>query len=521
MPFFGGGGGGGGGSNTSSYTTTVPEIYDSIKEAITAGHVSILIDADHTEPVGTVSIPEGQFELAIAANAVLDMGTVQFSRGGFSETVFIDGPGEISYSGGLGQPLFLSPHSTDTFVIAEGVTIRNVGTDQINGAFDSAFNQILRDCKVYAGNNSTAGLRFKNFYSLINVDIYGSGSSCDDALVMNVTGSVSGHTKNVRFLGTFKSGARLALESGARSSHKDWLISSEVGSGRSIDFAGSTVENLENKNTSLEINLGDDSRLKNTQQLSSNNITVNIDGTQCNVSDCYIQTLTETASASENDNVYTGVRVAGTFTATSQLNQYDNCEFGTHTIVSGAKPSIANCKFTTALTIDSGAGATLANCAISGTFANNDGANSRLHGCTDGSGERWMNNDGRIEFKPTSTTDATKTQLYIDASSLQFELNSNDVLHGTLKVTCVRDNQNEAVFYVPVFTAKNDGGTTTVSAPGTLSALTPDDSSGTGSTLTLDVEADDTNDAPAFYITCNASENWNTVAELTFTVVNN
>ena len=148
--------------------------------------------------------------------------------------------------------------------------------------------------------------------------------------------------------------------------------------------------------------------------------------------------------------------------------------------------------------------------------------NTRVKGSRNGS-DRWMNNDGRIDFKATSTTDATKTQLFIDASALQFLLASNDVAHCGLKVTCVRDNQNYAVFYVPIFTARNDGGTTTVSAPGTLTDLTPDDdgSSGTGGTLRLDIEADDTNDAPAIYITANASENWDHTAELTALVLNN
>lgn len=211
-----------------------------------------------------------------------------------------------------------------------------------------------------------------------------------------------------------------------------------------------------------------------------------------------------------------------TLSASSVDHRFTNVYFDTtFTVPSGALCSFVNCRFA-ALTVSAGASSKFTNCEITGALTNSDGFGSRFSQCRNASGETWMNNDkGIIEFKPTSTTDATKTQLFIDASSLQFLLNSNDVAQCSLKVTSVRDNQNEAVFYVPVFVAKNDGGTTTVSAPGTLASLTPDKSSGTGVDLRLDIEADDTNDAPAPYITANASENWDHKAELTALVLNN
>lgn len=136
-------------------------------------------------------------------------------------------------------------------------------------------------------------------------------------------------------------------------------------------------------------------------------------------------------------------------------------------------------------------------------------------------GAQFSIEPGIIEFKPTSTTDATKTQLFIDASALQFELASNDVAQCSLSINCVRDNQDEAHFLVPVFIAKNDGGTTTVSAPGELAGLTPHNPTGNGHSLRLDIEPDDTNDAPAIYITANASENWDHKSKLTVNLLNN
>jgi len=230
-----------------------------------------------------------------------------------------------------------------------------------------------------------------------------------------------------------------------------------------------------------------------------------------------------TLASSLSDLVFTDHEFgsAVTFSGFGDSIRFLGCSFrSSETVPSGAKLVFVGCRFAN-FTNSSGSSSTFTDCEFTGTFTNSDGTNSRFKGCRNSSDETWMNNDGRIEFKATSTTDATKTQLFIDASALQFLLASNDVAHCGLKVTCVRDNQDDATFFIPTFNAKNDGGTTTVSAPGTLAALTPDDSHGTGSTLTVDVEADDTNDAPAIYITANASENWDTVAILTYSVVNN
>lgn len=133
----------------------------------------------------------------------------------------------------------------------------------------------------------------------------------------------------------------------------------------------------------------------------------------------------------------------------------------------------------------------------------------------------WSLGLGKAVFKKTSTTDATKTELFLDASSLQLLLWTDDIASISARLISVRDNQDYATFFVPTFTASNDGGTMTVTAPGTIAGLTPDDSIGTGSTLTVDIEADNTNNAPSFYVTANASENWDHRLVVTINRLNN
>lgn len=112
----------------------------------------------------------------------------------------------------------------------------------------------------------------------------------------------------------------------------------------------------------------------------------------------------------------------------------------------------------------------------------------------------------RIKYQETSTTDATKTELFIDATALQFDMYSNDGIQCNIMVKAQRDDQSVACFQVLNVLGINNGGTT--SGVNGVASGTVDQSTSTGSTLLLDVEFDDTDDAITIYGTGNAAENW-------------
>jgi len=112
----------------------------------------------------------------------------------------------------------------------------------------------------------------------------------------------------------------------------------------------------------------------------------------------------------------------------------------------------------------------------------------------------------RISYKEKATTGNTKTELFIDASALRLAVASDQSYLCNLRLISQRDQQDIAVFQFLGATIHNDGGTTTI-LNGTASS-SPDASVGTGSTLTLHIEADNTNDALAVFVTANAGQNW-------------
>ena len=187
-------------------------------------------------------------------------------------------------------------------------------------------------------------------------------------------------------------------------------------------------------------------------------------------------------------------------------NRFTNMYLGNITVPSGADMTFVNCRLGN-LTISAGADSLFIGCHIAGTLVNSDGLNSRLIGCHDGTGGGfWGNNDGRIQYKKTSTTGNVKTELFIDASALRLTVASDQSYLCNLRLISQRDQQDYAVFQWLGAVIHNDNGTTTIGNGAT--ATTPDTSLNTGSSLTLDIEADNTNDALAVFVTANAAENW-------------
>ena len=112
----------------------------------------------------------------------------------------------------------------------------------------------------------------------------------------------------------------------------------------------------------------------------------------------------------------------------------------------------------------------------------------------------------RISYKETATTGNVKTELFIDASALRLAVAIDQSYLCNLRLISQRDQQDYAVFQWLGAVIHNDNGTTTIGNGAT--ATTPDTSLNTGSSLTLDIEADNTNDALAVFVTANAAENW-------------
>lgn len=111
----------------------------------------------------------------------------------------------------------------------------------------------------------------------------------------------------------------------------------------------------------------------------------------------------------------------------------------------------------------------------------------------------------RVEYKTTSVTTATTTELFIDGSALQYDLASNDGLVFDIRVTGQRDNQEQVIFTAIGLMAINNGGTT--SLEGAITSGAPDKTTQTGTAITLNVSADDTNDSVKITVG-HPAENW-------------
>ena len=202
-----------------------------------------------------------------------------------------------------------------------------------------------------------------------------------------------------------------------------------------------------------------------------------------------------------------------TITAGSANNRFTNVYFASAlTVPAGTASVFTNCRFAGALTISSGADSVFIGCHVASTFTNSDGLNSSVIGCHDGTGGGWWgNNDGRIEYKTTSVTTATTTELFIDATALQFVLASDDGVRFDIEVTGQRDNQEQVSFTALGLMAINNGGTTTLD--GAITSGSADRSTQTGTAITLNASADDTNDSIKITV-AHPAENWDFKAVL-------
>jgi hypothetical protein len=209
-------------------------------------------------------------------------------------------------------------------------------------------------------------------------------------------------------------------------------------------------------------------------------------------------------SSTVDDCEWIGHHFTGIPTLSGQNNRFTNCYFASSfTVPSGADSVFENCVFVGTLTISSGAQSIFIGCHIRGTFTNNDGFKSSLIGCHDGTGGGWWgNNDGRIEYLATSTTDATQTELTFDGTN-RFTLASDQTAMVNIRVLAQRDNQDWASFYWINCVIANDGGVYAISN-GTASTG-PDWKKGSGSTLTLALDA---SSGLRIRGTGNAAENW-------------
>jgi hypothetical protein len=109
---------------------------------------------------------------------------------------------------------------------------------------------------------------------------------------------------------------------------------------------------------------------------------------------------------------------------------------------------------------------------------------------------------GRIEYKTISTTDATQTELTIVGTN-RFTLASDQTALVNIRVLAQRDNQDWASFLWLNCVIANDGGVYAITN-GTAST-TPDQSKGTGSTLTLALDA---SSGLRIRGTAQAAQNW-------------
>jgi len=127
----------------------------------------------------------------------------------------------------------------------------------------------------------------------------------------------------------------------------------------------------------------------------------------------------------------------------------------------------------------------------------------------------WAISPTKYIYEVLSTTDATQTEIDVHDGQ-RLAPASNWTAHCDIKVLSMRDNQDWAVFQMLNVVIANDGGVYTITNGAT--GGTPDQSKGTGSTLTLDVDA---SSGLRIRITANASENWDHKAEVNFVIQNN
>lgn len=111
-----------------------------------------------------------------------------------------------------------------------------------------------------------------------------------------------------------------------------------------------------------------------------------------------------------------------------------------------------------------------------------------------------------------STSDATKTELFANASSARITIAQTEYLSGRLTVFGRRSNGDYARWTFEDVTASRIGsGNVTVDVGGgggSATGISPDQHTGTGSTCLVDVDADTTNQALRVQVTGNASEDW-------------
>lgn len=125
--------------------------------------------------------------------------------------------------------------------------------------------------------------------------------------------------------------------------------------------------------------------------------------------------------------------------------------------------------------------------------------------------KRFSITPSRVEYESKSVTTATTTELFIDGSALQFDLASDDGVRFDVEVTGQRDNQEQVTFTALGLMAINNGGTT--SMLGAITSGAADRTSQTGTAITLNVSADDTNDSVKITVG-HPAENWDFKAVL-------
>jgi hypothetical protein len=205
-----------------------------------------------------------------------------------------------------------------------------------------------------------------------------------------------------------------------------------------------------------------------------------------------------------------------THATTSTNNRYTNCYFEAQTVTATSYTTFVNCFFSSTLTVNAGANATFIGCQLPAAVTNNDGLASKFIGCMDATGlPHHANNDGRIVYDSTATTDATQTELLRDGTA-RFTLPADTTAIVNIKILAQRDNQDWASFQWLGAIIANDGGAYT--ATNVTASAGPDHSKGTGSSLVIALDA---SSGLRIRGTANAAENWKWQTEIEFVTATN
>ena len=332
--------------------------YETVKAAVDAGKVNLLIIDDTTE-TADIAVPAAGLDIYIARGQKIGMATYVFTfAGNYDLTIKGEGEIETSYVG-TAAILFNSLVTTGVITL-EGITIDNATANTTDSYINGTGNILkVNNVKVLLGTSYNCGFRLNNASSFIkNTWIVGGGANNDKV----ITSSSAGATiDGLTLTGSFRSGGYVL------SGEANWNnITENASTGMRLGIGGqiNNVVGLSGQACHLYLNQGTDSVVNNFN-VPTGNILLTDDSLQISNSIC----LTVDATSGEpRDCKYSNVEVRGNVAIEGAYNQFSNCRIeGNLSMANGG-----------AVVDDSNS---VVGCVVTGTIDINGGNNHRIIGC--------------------------------------------------------------------------------------------------------------------------------------------